>query len=100
MIIPIATELPERSIRFYGYASARTRWRCNITGAMVFQGTLLPPSAFTHPVDRAKRNPAGRGRDPGCCFLAALGRAEWRPAGVAPVVNGALYVAYLAAVLV
>jgi cation:H+ antiporter len=102
MIIPIATELPEKVNSILWVRKHKdTLAFGNITGAMVFQGTLLPAIGISlTPWAPQKEVLLGVGVTLVAAFWlrwAALngGLRVWHL-----IVNGALYVAYLTAVLV
>ena len=101
LIIPIATELPEKVNSILWVRRGKdTLAFGNITGAMVFQGTLLPAIGIM-------LTPWEPRLEVLTCVLATLAAAAWmrfhaRPGGI-PVglllANGGLYLAYLAVTL-
>ncbi len=101
LVIPIATELPEKVNSILWVRRGKdTLAMGNITGAMVFQGTLLPAiGIMTTPWD-ARREVLGG-------IVVTLLAATWlrvmvRPGGIplwALLVNGALYVFYIGLML-
>jgi cation:H+ antiporter len=101
LIIPIATELPEKVNSILWIRRGKdTLAFGNITGAMVFQGTLLPAiGIMLTPWEPRIEVLTG--------VLVTLAAAAWlrlraRPGGLAAgllLVNGALYVGYLAVTL-
>jgi cation:H+ antiporter len=97
LIIPIATELPEKVNSILWVRRGKdTLALGNITGAMVFQGTLLPAiGIMTTPWQARTEVLAG--------IVITLLAAAWlrimaRPGGIplwVPMVNGGLYLSYL-----
>jgi len=101
LIIPIATELPEKVNSILWIRRRKdTLAFGNITGAMVFQGTLLPAIGIL-------LTPWAPGIEVVTGILITLLAAAWmrvnaRASGIAVwvlLVNGALYAAYLALTL-
>jgi cation:H+ antiporter len=101
LIIPIATELPEKVNSILWVRRGKdTLAMGNITGAMVFQGTLLPAIGIMTTPWQARTEVLGG-------IVITLMAAAWlrimaRPGGIplwAPLVNGGLYLAYLALTL-
>jgi cation:H+ antiporter len=101
LIIPIATELPEKVNSILWARRGRdTLALGNITGAMVFQGTLLPAIGILCTPWQARSEVVGG-------MVITLLAASWlrivaRPGGIplwALLVNGLLYLAYLALAL-
>jgi cation:H+ antiporter len=101
LIIPIATELPEKVNSILWVRRGKdTLALGNITGAMVFQGTLLPAIGIMTTPWQARTEVLGG-------IVITLLAAAWlrimaRPGGMplwAPLVNGGLYLAYLALTL-
>jgi cation:H+ antiporter len=101
MIIPIATELPEKVNSILWIRKHKdTLAFGNITGAMVFQGTLLPAIGISlTPWTAQKEVLLGVG----VTLVAAFWLRWWALHGGLRVwhliLNGALYVSYLVAVL-
>ena len=102
LIIPIATELPEKVNSILWIRKGKdTLAFGNITGAMVFQGTLLPAIGIMLTEWGPKPEVASG-------ILITLLAAIWLRYRIAQggllvwhlLVNGALYLAYLAIVLV
>lgn len=101
LVIPIATELPEKINSILWVRRGKdTLAMGNITGALVFQGTLLPAIGILGTPWTARPDVLG---GVAITLLAAVWlRIMARPGGIAlwvPLVNGALYVIYIATAL-
>jgi len=101
LVIPIATELPEKVNSILWVRRGKdTLAMGNITGAMVFQGTLLPAIGIVATPWEARPEVVGG-------IVITLLAAAWlrimaRRGGIplwAPLLNGALYVFYVAVAL-